>query len=216
MVIFLSLVLPLFLVLAHRIYLTLPLRKRKHGINSLKKGAAKVERKIPTMVVLGSGGHTSEMMKMIQNIDLEIYSPLLYIIAESDLTSFDRIPKSHVPYIKITKIPRSREVGQKWISTFFTTVYATIISCRVIISFRPELLLVNGPGTCLPLCFWVYMLKIVGWKKKSKIIFVESFCRVETLSFTGKLIYPFADRFLVQWPELVEKYPKSEYIGQLI
>jgi len=45
-----------------------------------------------------------------------------------------------------------------------------------------------------------------------KIIFIESFARVQTLSLSGKILYYFADRFLVQWPELRTKYPMSEYL----
>jgi beta-1,4-N-acetylglucosaminyltransferase len=40
---------------------------------------------------------------------------------------------------------------------------------------------------------------------RTKIIFVESFCRVQSLSMTGKILYYVADRFIVQWPGLQEK-----------
>jgi len=49
-----------------------------------------------------------------------------------------------------------------------------------------------------------------------KIIFIESFARVEHLSLTGKILYYLADRFLVQWPELKQQYPRSEHLGLLI
>lgn len=29
-------------------------------------------------------------------------------------------------------------------------------------------------------------------------------------------MYLFADRFIVHWPELLERYPRAEYIGQLM
>jgi beta-1,4-N-acetylglucosaminyltransferase len=49
-----------------------------------------------------------------------------------------------------------------------------------------------------------------------EIIYIESFARVETLSLTGKLLYPFVDRFLVQWPELSKKLGQAEYKGILV
>ena len=49
-----------------------------------------------------------------------------------------------------------------------------------------------------------------------KLIYVESFARVTTLSLSGKLLYTFVDRFLIQWPYLKEKYPKAEYKGILV
>lgn len=50
----------------------------------------------------------------------------------------------------------------------------------------------------------------------AKILFVESFCRVQTLSLTGRLVYPIADRFVVQWKGLCAKYLRAEYLGTLI
>jgi beta-1,4-N-acetylglucosaminyltransferase len=47
------------------------------------------------------------------------------------------------------------------------------------------------------------------------VVYVESICRVESLSLSGKLLLPFTDHFLVQWPNLVSKYPKARFIGRL-
>lgn len=51
--------------------------------------------------------------------------------------------------------------------------------------------------------------------KDVKIVYVESIARVETLSLSGKLLYLTADYFLVQWPQLQSKYPRTEYMGRL-
>jgi len=37
----------------------------------------------------------------------------------------------------------------------------------------------------------------------------------ESLSLTGRLLHKVADRFIVQWQGLREKYPQAEYLGQL-
>lgn len=51
-----------------------------------------------------------------------------------------------------------------------------------------------------------------------RIVYVESICRVESLSLSGKLLYwlYIANDILVQWPELQEKYPRTKYIGLLV
>lgn len=36
-------------------------------------------------------------------------------------------------------------------------------------------------------------------------VFVESFCRTQTLSLAGRLLYPVVDTFVVQWPGLVRR-----------
>ena len=47
------------------------------------------------------------------------------------------------------------------------------------------------------------------------IVFSESIACVDHISVSGKILYPLADLFFVQWQELVEKYPKAMYTGRL-
>lgn len=49
-------------------------------------------------------------------------------------------------------------------------------------------------------------------------MYIESIARVKTLSLSGKILYVFrlADDFVVQWPQLVQKYPRSIYIGRVV
>jgi beta-1,4-N-acetylglucosaminyltransferase len=55
---------------------------------------------------------------------------------------------------------------------------------------------------------------LLASKHRSKIIYVESICRVSTLSMSAKILTYFADEILVQWPELAVKFPKSKYIAR--
>ena len=50
---------------------------------------------------------------------------------------------------------------------------------------------------------------------KKKIIYIESFARVDEASLTGKLMYPIADKFIVQWEEMLKLYPKAVYGGAI-
>ena len=56
---------------------------------------------------------------------------------------------------------------------------------------------------------------VIGKLMGMKIIHVESFTRIRDLSLTGKIVYPFADLFVVQWKQLVQKYPKAVFGGAL-
>lgn len=54
-----------------------------------------------------------------------------------------------------------------------------------------------------------------------RTVFVESWARVRTISLSGKILLPFADRFLVQWPALDGKKAwwgakKAEYVPGLM
>jgi len=47
-------------------------------------------------------------------------------------------------------------------------------------------------------------------------VFVESVCRVTSLSLTGTVLQYIADEALVQWPDLAGKYPRTKYIGKFL
>ena len=48
---------------------------------------------------------------------------------------------------------------------------------------------------------------------QKKVIFIESFAKVNSSTLTGKFIYKFADQFYVQWEEMLEVYPNAIYKG---
>jgi beta-1,4-N-acetylglucosaminyltransferase len=79
---------------------------------------------------------------------------------------------------------------------------------------RPELIVCNGPGTCIPICVIAFMMRVL-YITDTKIVFVESICRVKTLSLSGKILLLFADIVLVQWPKLKEIYRRTTFIGRL-
>ena len=111
-------------------------------------------------------------------------------------------------------IPRAREVGQKWLTSFFYTIFAFFIALPQVIKCKPELLLVNGPGTCLPVVLATRLCIFLRIFPQAKIVFVESICRVKTLSMSAKILWYFLDSIIVQWPELALKFPGTSYIGK--
>ena len=83
---------------------------------------------IKTLVVLGSGGHTTEMLALLENVDSSVYTPLVYIVASTDDTSLRRVQANNTARRadQIYTLPRSREVGQSYTSSIFTT---TVVLC---------------------------------------------------------------------------------------
>jgi UDP-N-acetylglucosamine:LPS N-acetylglucosamine transferase len=84
-----------------------------------------------------------------------------------------------------------------------------ILAWRVLRKERPRVLISTGAGVCVP-----FFLIAPLWGIKT--VYVESLARIEELSLTGRLVYRFVDEFIVQWPELAEKYNKAKYEGQLL
>ena len=60
----------------------------------------------------------------------------------------------------------------------------------------PRIILSNGPAISA-IIFYVSKIFNILFSSGIKLIFVESFCRVYSLSLTGKLVYWIADIFIV-------------------
>nr|XP_020464631.1 UDP-N-acetylglucosamine transferase subunit ALG14 homolog [Monopterus albus] len=177
---------------------------------------------IAVLVVAGSGGHTTEVLRLMECLSAA-YTPRHYVIADTDRMSEEKICtfenskqcSDSESQFTIHRIPRSREVHQSWNSSVVSTLNALRYSLPLVFRLRPDMVLCNGPGTCIPLCVAGLLLGILGMKKVL-LVYVESICRVQTLSLTGKILYPISDYFFVQWSSLRDRYPKSIFLGRIV
>ena len=71
---------------------------------------------------------------------------------------------------------------------------------------RPNVIVTTGTHTAGPMC---YLGKIFG----SKIIYIETFANKNTKTLSGKMVYPIADLFIVQWESMLDLYPNAVYGG---
>ncbi|KNE57286.1 hypothetical protein AMAG_03018 [Allomyces macrogynus ATCC 38327] len=176
------------------------------------------------MVVLGSGGHTAEMLSLVSTIGREFpYASRVYVAARGDDLSvakaaqaeLARSDTSTVAY-RVRLIPRARNVGQGWWSTPWTTLRACVNAVGAVYADAPHLILCNGPGTCIPLCLAAAALKMLGLVG-TRLLYVESFARVKRLSLSARIFYHLRlGTLVVQWPALQTQYPRSIYKGILI
>ena len=195
-------------------------------------GQRQIENKI-LMAIMGSGGHTHEMLTLINTIIDDSESKIkrnklpieeiVFIVSNGDKLSEQKLKESFPQLNKeelnrnlkcrIMNVSRSRQVHQSYLSSIFTTLQSLIQSLRIMIKIHPRLLLCNGPGVCIPLIVATRLLS-----PNSLIVFVESFCRTRTLSLSGKIVYHLrlADHFLVQWPKLVKHYTRTRYLGGVL
>ncbi|XP_011007510.1 PREDICTED: UDP-N-acetylglucosamine transferase subunit ALG14 homolog isoform X1 [Populus euphratica] len=189
---------------------------------------SKSPKSLSTLIVLGSGGHTAEMINVL-NVLLQTdrFCPRFYVAAATDNMS---LQKAHLleenvfnlnggkgGSTQFLQIYRSREVGQSYITSVGTTFLALVHALWLMIRIRPQVVLCNGPGTCVPLCVIAFLFKMVG-VRWSSVFYVESIARVRKLSLSGLLLYKLriADQFFVQWPQLQRKYPRAHYVGCLM
>lgn len=184
----------IFCIFARICYLIFAKRDQKPGKRS---------HPAKTMIILGSGGHTAEMLRIVEYLNFENYSPRVYIYAQTDQLSAKKVrdlEDGNEDY-KVVQIYRSREVRQSYLTSIWTTAFATLNCLPILWRESPELILCNGPGTCVPLCVVAFLFKALCITQ-SVIVFVESFCRVKSFSLTGKILYYLADHVIVQWAYL--------------
>lgn len=164
--------------------------------------------------VMGSGGHTTEMVRMLSELDFAKHSERAYVMAATDKISPGKVEaleageKKKAGTHEVVKVPRSREVGQSYLTSVLTTFVAFFYSFAAVWRFMPDVVLCNGPGTCVPVCVAARVIRLLCWKD-IRVVYVESVARVKSLSLSGKILRFIADSFVVQWPELKAKYPKS-------
>lgn len=152
------------------------------------------------MMVLGSGGHTAQMLRLLKLLGGKY--DYVYVVNNNDITTIQKING------KIYTIARTRSFGDSYIKIFFNAIRGIYKSFNVIRKERPYAIISSGPGLTIPLF-------IAGKIFGCKTIYIETWARAHTKSASGKVCYYIADKFFVQWPEMKKLYPDAIYAGRL-
>ena len=79
---------------------------------------------------------------------------------------------------------------------------------KIIPKERPDLIITSGAAGAVP---FFYVGKLFG----AKTIYIEVFDRIDAPTISGKLCYPVTDKFIVEWDEMLNVYPKAENLGSI-
>jgi UDP-N-acetylglucosamine:LPS N-acetylglucosamine transferase len=79
---------------------------------------------------------------------------------------------------------------------------------QVLRKLKPDFLISTGAGATLPV---IILSKLFG----TKVIYIESLAKINSLTLTGRICNKFTNRFYVQWNELSQKTPNTYYKGRL-
>lgn len=142
-----------------------------------------------------TGGHYEQLMML--NPLMEKF--LSCIVTEQ--TSYTLTVNQHKHYFL-------KQVNRKEWIFLFKFFLNTLISLKIFVIEQPDVLISTGALSTIPLLF-------IGKLCRKKIIFIESFAKINSPTLTGKLIYKIADQFYVQWEEMLEIYPEAIYKGSL-
>ena len=84
----------------------------------------------------------------------------------------------------------------------------TVIAWKILKIERPDLIISSGAAVAVP---FFYLGKLFG----AKTIYIEVFDRIDKPTLTGKLVYPVADKFIVEWEEMRQVYKKAINLGSI-
>lgn len=155
------------------------------------------------LIVLGEGGHTSEMLNLVAQLD-DVYE-LHYVMVAEDELSESRITRPG----QIHRVRRPNAKDSSKPAALAQTTVAMAQALRLVAKLRPRAILSSGPAVGIPVAV---AARLFG----AEVIFVETIARVTSLSMTGRLIRPLADMYFVQWPEVQSQVPGSRYEGRLV
>ena len=147
--------------------------------------------------VASTGGHLTELMQL-RKIFYDFNYQIITERTKSNLKLRDKFGKK----IKFL-IYGSKDHKLVYPFKLLTNCF---ISLFLFIRFRPKYIITTGAHIAGPICL---IGKIFG----SKIIFIETFANSETKTITGRIVYKFADLFIVQWESMLKLYPNAKYFG---
>lgn len=87
-------------------------------------------------------------------------------------------------------------------------IIGMILSAYIAVREKSDVVITTGAGVVVFFCIFA---KLLG----AKLIFIESMANIEKPTLTARFLYPFANLFVVQWPDLLKYFPKAKYMGRL-
>ncbi|MBQ6750246.1 MAG: hypothetical protein IJR02_05680 [Bacteroidaceae bacterium] len=154
-----------------------------------------MKKKTKICLACSAGGHLRELQLAIGTIpqDYDCY----WLTLKTPSTKAFMADKEHV-------FLQNFQPHRKW--TLFVNAAQALFWVFV---KRPDVIITTGAGVCVP---------TIAFAKKflrTKVIFVNSAADVTHASKTPVWIEPYADLFLVQWPEMQTIFPHAICCGVL-
>jgi len=149
------------------------------------------------LFIASTGGHLNELMQLksiFNNYDYHIITEK----TKSNISLIDKYPKKVSFLVYGTK--------DKKMVYPFKFIYNCFKSFALYIKIRPKYIVTTGTHTAVPICYF-------GKIFRSKIIFIETFANSESKTLSGKIVYPIANLFIVQWESMLKLYPKAVFGG---
>ncbi len=146
--------------------------------------------KLKICITASAGGHLTEILQLRQHYSKYIH----FYVSDYRTNAIDLSKKEQVFFVEC---PRRNPLNL--LKNFFQSI-------KIFLKEKPDLVISTGADTAFSICL---LAKLFG----KKLIFIESFARIDQPSLSGKIFYPIADLFFIQWPENKKFFPKAVYVG---
>ena len=149
------------------------------------------------LFVSSTGGHLNELLQIKSLFKKYNY----YIVTEKTKSTLylKNMYKKKVSYL----IYGSKD---HFLTYPFKLIINILICLFIYLKVRPSYIITTGAHVG-------GVMALIGKIFGCKIIYIETFANINTKTITGRLVYKFADLFVVQWKDMLELYPKAKYGG---
>ena len=154
-----------------------------------------IKKKKKVMFISSVGGHLTQMLEL-----KSIFNDYDYVlITEKNDVTESMNKKYNMNYL----LYGSRQYLFKYL---FVIIVNFVKSIYFFFKYNPEVIVTTGTHTAVLMCY-------LGFIFRRKVIFIESFAKRTSKTLSGKLVYPIASVFIVQWESMLKFYPKAKYFG---
>ena len=152
------------------------------------------------LFIASTGGHLSELLQLSP-----IFKNYDYTLVTEKTKSNIGLEKKHPNRVHYL-IPGTYTT----LSAKFTYPFRFLGNCfkslYLFLKVKPDVIVTTGAHNTVPMCYIAHIFK-------KKVIFIETFANSQGPTKSGKMVYPIADKFIVQWESMLEFYPKGIFGG---
>ena len=151
------------------------------------------------ILAYGEGGHKKEMSLLYKHIK------------ESELKFISLGPSplcSQVTHLKLGDVRHKENRLKSLLMAMLGLFRSTVITLKICHKYQVTGIVSTGPGMAI---IPSIILRAMG----KNVIFIETFCRFYTRSFTGKWMSKICSEFWVQNKEQLTLYKNAKYCGRL-
>lgn len=147
------------------------------------------------LMAASSGGHLDEISNLV------LLGEHHEVILLTEQTGYG----TPTWYKRVYYVP---QVNRKEVLCIYKLLVNAFRSLRLLHREKPDVVISIGALATVPVCLIAKMMHV-------RVLYIESFARIDSPSLTGKLLYKVADETIIQWKELEQFYPEAIYGGSI-